>query len=82
MSVDARVRAVFAEVLSPEIAARLTPASTTDTVEGWDSHTFVAIILGLEQRFGITLTALEAARLQSIESIHELITARGIPLAT
>ncbi len=81
MSIDARVRAVFAEVLSPEVAGQLTVASTTDTVEGWDSHTFVAIILGLEKRFGITLTALEAARLQSIAAIQELIVARGIRLA-
>lgn len=80
MNVDARIRAVFASNVSPEAAAQLTAESSTDDVPGWDSNSFVAIVMGLEQEFGITLTALEAARLQSVRAIQELLIARGISL--
>ncbi len=81
MTVDARVRAVFADSISPEVAATLNADSSTEDVPGWDSHSFVAIVVGLEKEFGITLTALEAARLQSVRAIQDLLIARGIPLA-
>ena len=82
MNVDPRVRQVFARSISPEVALQLTPDSTTDDVDGWDSHSFVAIVMDLEETFGITLSALEAARLQSVRAIHDLLVARGITLTS
>ena len=80
--VDPRLREVFASVLSPETAGALRPASSNEDVPGWDSQTFVAIVIGIEREFSVRFSTLEAARMASVDSIQQLLREKGIALAT
>ena len=79
--VDARLRKIFAEVLSAEAAAGLTAESNMETVKGWDSQTFVAVVVGIENEFNIRLSTLEAARMSSVASIVEVLRDKGVTLS-
>jgi acyl carrier protein len=47
-------------------------------VAGWDSLKHVELIVGLETRFGIELTAEEIERLTSTSAAREILTARRV----
>lgn len=78
--VDERIRKLFAEVLSPAIAVTLDDDSSMETVQGWDSQTFVALIVAIETEFGITLSGLDAARMNSLRAISEVLGEKGVRL--
>jgi acyl carrier protein len=82
MKIDSRVTAIFANVLSPETARALTLDSSKDTVPGWDSQTFVTIVVAIEAEFDVVLSTLDAARMHSVRSIHEVLGEKGVALAT
>jgi acyl carrier protein len=80
--VDERIRKLFGEVLSPAIAAELNADSSMETVEGWDSQTFVVLIVAIETEFGVTLSGLDAARMNSLRAISEVLGEKGVRLAS
>jgi acyl carrier protein len=47
-------------------------------VAGWDSLKHVELIVGLETRFGIELTAAEIERLTSKRAAREILAARRV----
>jgi acyl carrier protein len=47
-------------------------------VAGWDSLKHVQLIVAVEQRFGIELTAAEIARLTSKRAAREILVARHV----
>lgn len=47
-------------------------------VAGWDSLKHVELIVGLETRFGIELTAEEIERLTSTRAAREILAARRV----
>lgn len=77
IALDQRLRELFARIISREAADSLTVDSTTDDVAGWDSTSFVAMILAIEQEFDIEVSALEALRLQSVSGILEMLREKG-----
>jgi len=81
MSIDSRVAAIFATVLSEEVAGTITLDSSKDTVPGWDSQTFVAIVVAIELEFDVVLSTLDAARMHSVRSICEVLGEKGVLLA-
>ena len=81
MCIDIRLSAIFARVLSYETALLLTMNSSTETVPGWDSTTYLAIILEIESEFGLELSTLDAARMNSVASICEVLREKGVALA-
>lgn len=52
------------------------PAMTAKDVDGWDSLTHVRLLLTIERRFGVAITASEAARLQSVGELTSLLRAK------
>jgi acyl carrier protein len=76
--VDARIRQIFASLLSPQVADELTIQSSMETVEGWDSQSFVSIIVAIEAEFGITLAALDAVRMSSVGAIQDVLVEKGV----
>ena len=80
--VDPRLRNVFANVLSAETAQALRPSSSNEDVPGWDSQTFVAVVIGIEQEFAVRFSTLEAARMGSVDSIQQLLREKGVALDT
>ena len=81
MGVDLRLQRVFQEVLGASAADALDLSSSTDSVDGWDSHSFVAIVLGIESEFGVKLSTLDAIRMQSVSAIYDVLAEKGIVLA-
>lgn len=66
---------VFRKVLdNPEIT--LTPDTTADDIEGWDSLNHVLIVVEVERRFGIKFQAAEMEELKNVGELAELIEAR------
>jgi acyl carrier protein len=46
---------------------------TADKVDGWDSLTHVRLLLSVERKFGIKITAPEIARLKSVGDLIDII---------
>ena len=78
--VTAVVRNVFADY---EI--KLTPTSTADEVDGWDSLMHLNVIIALEKRFSIRFSTAEISDLKeegkNIGSLLDLIAAKQQKIA-
>ena len=57
----------------------VTPESTPDTIEGWDSIAHLNLVLALEQEFGIQLLPEEIEQLLSVELIVALLVEKAVP---
>ena len=51
----------------------LTPGTTADQIEGWDSQTHVLLIVAAEQRFGIKFRTSELESLKNVGHFANLI---------
>lgn len=61
---------VFRQVLEDD-TIELTPATTADDVEGWDSMNHIFIVVELEKRFGVKF---QAAEMEELKNVGELAT--------
>lgn len=51
----------------------LTPETTADDIDGWDSQTHVLLIVAAEQRFGIKFRTAELESLKNVGHFAQLI---------
>ena len=66
---------VFRKVLDdPSIT--LTPETTAEDVENWDSLNHVFIVVEVEQRFGIKFQAAEMEELKNVGELADLVERR------
>lgn len=63
---------VFREVLEDD-TLELTPQTTADDVDGWDSMNHIFIVVELEKRFGIKFQAAEMEELKNVSELATLI---------
>jgi acyl carrier protein len=63
---------VFRQVLEDE-KIELTPQTTAEDVEGWDSMNHVFILVELEKRLGVKFQAAEMEELKNIGEMATLI---------
>jgi acyl carrier protein len=56
----------------------LTPASSPQSVEGWDSAQHLNLVLALEQRFGVEFLPEEFDQMQSLAHIAALLRTKPI----
>jgi acyl carrier protein len=49
---------------------------TADQVDGWDSMAHVRLLITIEKKFGIGITAAESARLKTVGNLLDLIEAK------
>jgi acyl carrier protein len=54
----------------------ITKSSTAADIPGWDSLNHVVLLLELEERFGVTLSAEETTILPDVGALYRLIVAR------
>jgi acyl carrier protein len=59
----------------------LTPATTADDVEGWDSLNHVIIVVEIERRFGIKFQAAEMEELKNVGELADLVEKRFVKRA-
>jgi len=63
---------VFRELFMDE-TIELTPETTADDIDGWDSFTHLNIIVAVETRFKIKMTTAEAEGLKDVGNLVALI---------
>jgi acyl carrier protein len=63
---------VFRQVLESDTIA-LTPATTAEDVEGWDSMNHIFIVVELEKRFGVKFQAAEMEELKNVGELAGLV---------
>ena len=66
--VSTRLETCFASVF-PSLPAATMHAGNKDTIEGWDSLAFIALIILIEEEFGINVKVENIAELTSFKSI-------------
>lgn len=71
-----RVAGVFRPILSDKQFQAFQPEATMDDIDGWDSMTHLAIIVGLEAEFNLRIDGLDAASMISVPSILEYLRAQ------
>ena len=66
---------VFAEVFDDE-AIVLTPTTTAEDVDGWDSLNHIRLIVSVEQAFNIKFSTPEIAKLKNVGGLVALIASK------
>lgn len=72
-----RLSAVFSNVFGIE---GVDDSASNETIGEWDSGTHIALILELENEFGMSLTTEEAVAMTSVRAISEVLRNKGIPV--
>jgi acyl carrier protein len=70
-----RVNQVFQEVFGDDELA-VTPETTAQDVEGWDSQMHVTLMVNIEKAFGIRFSSSEVASLKNVGQLVDLIERR------
>lgn len=73
-----RTRAITADIFGVPVE-QVSPQSSPDTIETWDSINHLNLVLALEQEFGIQFTPEEIEQLLSVELIVALL-AEKVPV--
>ncbi|WP_395763512.1 acyl carrier protein [Stutzerimonas balearica] len=66
---------VFRDVFDDDDVV-LTPDTTANDIDGWDSQTHVLLIVAAEQRFGVKFRTAELESLKNVGHFAELIRAK------
>lgn len=70
-----RLNKTFQKVFGdPKLAVN--PAMTAADVKGWDSLTHLRLLLTVEREFRISITASEAAKLQTVGDLMQLVESK------
>jgi acyl carrier protein len=65
-----QIESVVTEVLGRD-KLNLTPETTAESVEGWDSLSHIQIVVGLERAFGIRFNAAELIDYQNVGALAD-----------
>jgi acyl carrier protein len=71
-----RIKAFFEKAIGPEAAAAVVETADIESVPGWDSQSFLPLIIAMEDEFGIEIATMDAAALFSVEAIHAYLEER------
>ena len=70
-----QLSAIMQEVLDdPNLS--LTPATTADDVEGWDSMSNITFVVEVERRFGIKFNTAEIEEMRNVGDMLDIIAAK------
>ena len=71
----ARVRDLAADILQVD-SASITPDSSPETIEAWDSVQNLNLVLAVEEAFGFQFAPEEMDQMKTIGKIAEVVTAK------
>mgnify|MGYP000913864934 CR=1 FL=1 len=71
-----KVRQAVADVFGVELSG-ITPDSSPQTVEAWDSMGHLNLVLALEQAFGVQFSPEEIAAMTSVRLAAQTLAAKG-----
>ena len=72
VEISDQLRDVFRQVLEDD-TLELTPETTADDVDGWDSMNHIFIVVELEKRFGVKFQAAEMEELKNVGELAALV---------
>ena len=67
-----KLAAIFRDVFDEDDLS-LTPATTADDVDGWDSLTHIRLVLAVSKAFGVKFSASEIGNLKNVGEFATLI---------
>lgn len=71
----AQLSTIMQEVLdNPEVT--LTPATTADDVEGWDSMSNITFVVEVERQFGVKFKTAEIEEMRNVGDMLDIIAAK------
>jgi acyl carrier protein len=70
-----QVRGIAADLFAMP-ATKLTPDSSPETVEAWDSTQHLSLVLALEERFGFQLSPEEVEQMQSLAEVARVVESK------
>jgi acyl carrier protein len=70
-----QLSAIMQEVLD-DPSVELTPATTADDVEGWDSMSNIMFVVEIERRLGIKFNTAEIEEMRNVGDMIDLIAAK------
>ena len=71
---------IYREVFGDD-AIELTPATTADAIDGWDSFTHLNLIVAVEMHFGIKMRTTEIEGLTNGGDLARIVMARADAVA-
>jgi acyl carrier protein len=75
MSTRDKLNSVFCEVFNnPDI--QITPQTTANDIDGWDSLSHINLIVAVETTFGVSFVQKELMRLRSVGDLINLIDSK------
>ena len=63
---------IFAEVFG-DPTTEIAPETTAADVEGWDSFAHISIVVGVEEKYGVSFTTEELGKLTCVGAFVELL---------
>lgn len=72
MNVSDQIRTLASDIFGVP-ADQITPASTPETIETWDSIQHLNLVLALEEKFGLQLSPEEIEQMKSIGEVIQLV---------
>ena len=73
-----RLRDVLAEVMMCDVDCLPPPSTALRDTEGWDSLRHVALIVGLETSFHVTLSAEEIQSMVTLADVERILVDKGV----
>jgi acyl carrier protein len=74
-AVYTKLTSVFREVFD-EDELHLTPETTADDVDGWDSLTHIRLVLAVSKAFGVKFSASEIGSLKNVGEFADMIESK------
>lgn len=71
-----RLEEVFQSVFN-DCSITLTSGTTAEDIPGWDSLTYINIITGVEQRFGVQFLSSELAMFRDVGALVDCLKTKG-----
>ena len=72
MSVSDQIRTIASDIFGVS-ADKITPASTPETIETWDSIQHLNLVLALEEKFELQLAPEEIEQMKSMGEVIKLV---------
>ena len=70
-----RLTELFRELFADD-SIELSPETTANDIEGWDSFNHISVIVAVETRFGVKMTTGEIERLANVGALVAAIEAK------
>lgn len=74
-AIQEKLLAVFRDVFEDD-ELEISPTTTADDIEGWDSLTHVSLMINVERAFGLKFSSTQVASLKNVGQLIDLVSSR------